>query len=96
VFYQAFPVGKGKVLLRLENLHDIFDGPAQTKFVDIVKFSKGLWENSNPGKAAPTPKVEEMSLSGAIPLAQLKLQQEKAEHVIEEDQAKHPNATHPH
>jgi hypothetical protein len=47
--YQAFPVGKGKVLLRLENILDKFDSKASTRYFDLVTFSKALWTEANDG-----------------------------------------------
>jgi len=53
------------MLIRLENIQDKFDGPnsATTKFFDLVAYSKGMWSEVNKG-VAPTPKIEEMSISG--------------------------------
>ena len=62
--YQAFPLGKGKILVRLENILDKFDAKASTRYFDLVTFSKALWTEANDGKASPTPKIEEMSISG--------------------------------
>lgn len=70
--YQAFPVGKGKILVRLENILDKFDNKASTRYFDLVTFSKALWTEANDGKASPTPKIEEMTISGVQTLLELK------------------------
>jgi len=44
---------------------DKFDNKAATRYFDLVTFSKALWTEANDGKAAPTPKIEEMAISGA-------------------------------
>ena len=42
-----FPMAKNKVLVRLENLLDKFDGTnSETKYFDIVSFSKELYYHS--------------------------------------------------
>lgn len=45
--YQMFPLAKNKVLVRLENLLDKFDVTnSETKYFDMVTFSKELWYHS--------------------------------------------------
>lgn len=57
--YQAYPLGKHKIQLRLENLYDLFDtdgnfnSPAvkaasKPFYVDLYKFSRALWQEANP------------------------------------------------
>ena len=42
-----FPLAKNKVLVRLENLLDKFDGTnSETKYFDMVTFAKDLWWHS--------------------------------------------------
>jgi len=65
-------VGKGKILVRLENILDKFDNKASTRYFDLVTFSKALWTEANDGKSAPTPKIEEMTISGVQTLLELK------------------------
>lgn len=70
--YQLFPLAKNKVLLRLENLLDKFDiTNSETKYFDLVTFSKELWYHSQLSskgiKNQPQAHIQEMSLSGASP-----------------------------
>jgi hypothetical protein len=57
--YQAYPLGKHKIQLRLENLYDLYDtdgnfnSPAvkaasKPFYVDLYKFSRALWQEANP------------------------------------------------
>jgi len=42
--YQTYPLARGKVLVRLENLLDRFDATnSETKFVDLMDLSRQLW-----------------------------------------------------
>ena len=82
--FQAFPMGKGKVMVRFENIQDTFDGAIQTQYLDVVNFAKSLYSAANPFvKTVPTPRIQEMSLSGAISMADLKKQQDETQKEIE-------------
>ena len=45
------PIDKNKILVRLENLADRFDvsNQDQVKYVNLMKFAKNFWQESNPG-----------------------------------------------
>jgi len=68
--YQAFPLGKHQVLLRLENLLDKLDpSNSGTATIDLQTLAQELYTSSNPGvKKAPAASIEEMRISGAQPL----------------------------
>ena len=69
---QIFPQGKQQVLIRLENLQDKFDtGSAETKYINMIEFSKDLWFSANPTLlqsnatiSAPEPVITETTLTG--------------------------------
>lgn len=63
VSYQAYPLGKKKILVRFENILDRFDvSNSETKYIDLINFAKDFWYDSQPS-AAKQPQ-------GAIKLAQ--------------------------
>ena len=75
--YQAYPVGRNKILLRIENLLDRFDlTNSDTKFIDLINFSKEFWfqAQSAEGKGDhfPVPSIQEMTVDGTQKLSTLK------------------------
>ena len=45
--YQAFPISRNKIMIRLENLLDRFDiTNSDTKFIDLTNFAKEFWVQS--------------------------------------------------
>jgi len=71
--YHTYPLGRGKVQVRIHNLADKFDqlnqfeqsALTETKFIDMNSFARDLYLEANPGaKGAPQFKITEMSLSG--------------------------------
>lgn len=46
------PMAKNSILLRLENIADIFDGSieSQTDYFDIPAFAQTIWDHANGGK----------------------------------------------
>jgi len=75
--YQLFPLAKNKVLVRLENLLDKFDiTNSETKYFDMVTFAKELWYHSQLSSkgltSQPQAYIQEMSLSGAVPLEKIR------------------------
>ena len=64
VQYQAFPLQKGQILVRVENIQDRFDKAAASKTVNLASFAKNFWSLANNGSDAPTPKIRETMLDG--------------------------------
>ena len=73
--YQAFPLGKHQVLLRLENLLDVFD-PANsgTVTINLQALAQELYTSSNPDLKKAAVSIQEMKISGAQPLQEMKQQ----------------------
>lgn len=57
--YQAYPLAKHKIQLRLENLYDLFDTDdnsnatevirsSKPQYIDMFKFARALWQEANP------------------------------------------------
>ena len=64
--YQAFPLSKGKILVRLENLQDKFDSTAAPSTVNLVTFAKQFWSQANGGSQSPIPKISETLHDGVV------------------------------
>lgn len=74
--YQAYPLGKHKIQLRIENLYDLYDtdgnfnSPAvkassKPFYVDLYKFCRALWQEANPKSHKNMQiTIRELSLSG--------------------------------
>ena len=76
--YQAYPIGKNKIYVRLENLYDLFDAELLTAekiqetlvYFNLNKFATSFWLESNPtadAKAVPNYSITEQSLSANQP-----------------------------
>jgi hypothetical protein len=63
IAYEAYPMAKGKILIRLTNLDNSFDGTPSSKKVNLVQFAQQMWESVNTGQA-PKPHIKEMMLDG--------------------------------
>lgn len=61
------PIQQGKILIRLENIADLYDKGAKTQQVDFSNLVVSLWQNSNE-KDFGRIKVEELSLTGTMPM----------------------------
>ena len=74
--YQASPLGKNKIQLRLENIYDLFDTDGNPNspdversskpyFIDMYKFARALWQEANPSSHHNVQMtIRELSLSG--------------------------------
>ena len=69
IVYRVMPLEKQKLLVRLENLADKFDGSESAHF-DLEKLAKELFAQANPGKNA-TAKITEMAIDGVQTKAEL-------------------------
>ena len=72
VTYVAQPVMKGEIMVRLENLADMYDKGAEIKKVDLVAIVNSMYTTANT-PSAPTAAFEitEMSLTANMPLKEL-------------------------
>lgn len=63
-----FPLGRNKILVRMENSADKFDTDVDNIIkVDMEKFASLFWEQANPGsKTKVTPKIYEMDLTANL------------------------------
>ena len=67
-----FPEGRNQVLLQLENLADLFDGPAPTEpypFFDLYQYALQLFIHNNDGSYPDTVTIVERNLSNNQDLA---------------------------
>ena len=62
------PIERNKILIRLENLADYYDDGASPQKVDFSNLCVALWQKANPGVEFSVISVQEMSLSGNMPL----------------------------
>ena len=64
--YHAYPLGKNKIMVRLENTADKFDDPsAKVTFIDLLKFAQNFYLEANPGmEKVPDINIRELTLSG--------------------------------
>lgn len=74
--YQAYPVSKNKILLRLENIYDLFDADklkesklvqktSRPQYLDVARFAEAFWREANPSSTRNVKAiVNEMNLSG--------------------------------
>jgi hypothetical protein len=47
ISYQAYPLGKKRILVRFENILDRFDvSNSDTKYVDLIKFAQDFWKDA--------------------------------------------------
>ena len=69
IVYQ--PLAKEKLLFRIENLMDPFDKDAETVSVNITAITSDLWINANPGVERPPNSLEEMSVTGNMPVEEM-------------------------
>lgn len=61
---QQFPEDRNQVLIRLENLADLFDGtPAETPTFDVEAYATSLYKSANGGVAPATLTITERTLS---------------------------------
>ena len=72
----SFPLAKNKILVRIENLADIYDDNDSEKAVKKVQMDQLMTEmyqysNNNYG-LKPEIKIEELSLSGNMPITEMK------------------------
>ena len=57
------PQARNKILIRLENIADLFDGtPAQTPYFDLQTYAEELFSHSNGGKKATSVQITERTL----------------------------------
>ena len=61
---QQFPEARNQVLIRLENLSDLFDAtPAETPTFDVEAYATSLFKSANDGVAPATVTITERTLS---------------------------------
>ena len=59
-----FPEGKNQVLIRIENIMDLFDGPAQSDSTfDVEAYAISLYKSANDGQAPASVEIVERTLS---------------------------------
>ena len=58
------PMSKNKVMIRVQNLNDEFDGVTEPLFVDMDALAKTFWDEMNAKASLKTYKVTEMSITG--------------------------------
>lgn len=66
----SLPIGKNKVLLRIENLDDRLDKGFSTKIVNLDAVVNSLWQDANSGSAF-TYSFVEMSLTANMLLSEM-------------------------
>lgn len=103
--YQAYPLGKHRIQLRLENIYDLFDTDANTiskksskpQYMDLYKFGKALWLEANPNSNRNVQiHVKELSLSGnQLESENEKWKQQHMRKWIGQDDHKRPKYTAP-
>ena len=72
--YRAFPLARNTILVRFENLADLFDGADQSvKYVDVESFAKDFYRDANKNDriSMGTIKIEEFSLSNNQPITEI-------------------------
>ena len=72
--YQAFPLGKNKIMVRFENLADKFDIDTafSIKYFDVKKFTTQFYQQANNGVLPRWTTIDEVNLSGNILISELK------------------------
>lgn len=61
---QQFPEERNQVLIRLENLSDLFDGtPTETPTFDLMAYAKSLYSSANGGASFESATITERTLS---------------------------------
>ena len=88
---KILPIAKDQVVIRLENLADLFDGPrsAQPHYINIQKFGRELYQSVN-NKLPEKMIIEEMSLSNSMPIYQLYAQKFKWTAIGDEQSLQQP------
>ena len=72
VKYVVLPTGKNELLFRFENLADLYDKEAQTAKVNIEGVFKAFYAEANNNLLPESLDFEEMSLTGNMPLKELR------------------------
>ena len=61
---QQFPEERNQVIIRLENLADLFDGtPEETPTFDVSAYATALYKSANEGAAPASMTITERTLS---------------------------------
>lgn len=69
--YVMVPMDKNKIMIRVENLNDEFDGVTQPLSFDIDAIAKGFWNEVNPKVALKTLKISETSVTGNMEVSEM-------------------------
>lgn len=69
--YVMVPMEKNKVMIRVQNLNDEFDGVSEPLTVDMDSIAKIFWAEMNPDIAAASYKITETSVTGNIEVSKM-------------------------
>lgn len=68
-----FPEAKNQVLIRLENLSDLFDGtPVENPTFDLNGYATSLYKSANGGVAPASLTIQERTLGNNMDFAEMK------------------------
>lgn len=65
------PMQKNKIMIRVQNLNDEYDGISQPLSIDMDSIAKIFWLEMNPENTTPTYKITETSITGNIEVNQM-------------------------
>jgi hypothetical protein len=68
--FVSIPVSKNIVLLRVENIADLYDG-AQEQVMNVTSLLTQMWTNANRNAILPSFTFSEMSLTGNMLLTEM-------------------------
>jgi len=75
--YRLFPIARNKIMIRLENLDDVYDQGSRStaqmsQIVNLEQFARDLYKYVNPLCEPQLIEIQEVTLSGGEPIEALK------------------------